>query len=416
MAESEENSEEDKKSNNYKESLFRFGKLNKYYLFPFITPFIGVAGNCIIYFLNFPYKNNTDNQLTIYFIETLIMFLAHITGGLLYFISSIRSETEKTRYEAKNENDQGRKSLRLIYNKKIIKKSKLIISIIIFIISFIFTFPYIREIFYSNDFEFEERLYYLFFVPILSKIILKKGIFRHQLSSLFISFLGLIIFFIPFFIEIKNNDNSLKNIIIANIFTLMEAIFYSLYLVLTKYLMHSYYLSPFLCILLIGVIGFVLSILGFIIVSIFKKNNIFYDAFILLKDMEIKYYILLLFIYIIICIYHIFIFLVIYYFSPILSCISDIVNPLFSMIFEALMDNDYKTIHLILKSFGYILILFAAFIYNEIIILNFCGCNEYTSICIKERGNEELHSIRNSESDAQSEENFIENEEEKVNE
>ena len=86
------------------------------------------------------------------------------------------------------------------------------------------------------------------------------------------------------------------------------------------------------------------------------------------------------------------------------------------MIFEALMDNDYKTIHLILKSFGYILILFAAFIYNEIIILNFCGCNEYTSLCIKERGNEELHSIRNSESDAQSEENFIENEEEKVNE
>ena len=416
MAESEENSEEDKKSNNYKESLFRFGKLNKYYLFPFITPFIGVAGNCIIYFLNFPYKNNPDNQLTIYFIETLIMFLAHITGGLLYFISSIRSETEKTRYEAKNENDQGRKSLRLIYNKKIIKKSKLTISIIIFIISFIFTFPYIREIVYSNEFEFEARLYYLFFVPILSKIILKKGIFRHQLSSLFISFLGFIIFFIPFFIEIKNNDNSLKNIIIANIFTLIEAIFYSLYLVLTKYLMHSYYLSPFLCILLIGVIGFVLSILGFIIVSIFKKNNIFYDAFILLKDMEIKYYILLLFIYIIICIYHIFIFLVIFYFSPILSCISDIVNPLFSMIFEALMDNDYKTIHLILKSFGYILILFAAFIYNEIIILNFCGCNEYTAICIKERGNEELHSIRNSESDSQSEENFIENEEEKVNE
>ena len=414
MAESEENSEEDKKSNNYKESLFRFGKLNKYYLFPFITPFIGVAGNCIIYFLNFPYKNNPDNQLTIYFIETFIMFLAHITGGLLYFISSIRSETEKTRYEAKNENEQGRKSLRLIYNKKIIKKNKLTISIIIFIISFIFTFPYIREIVYSNEFEFEERLYYLFFVPILSKIILKKGIFRHQLSSLFISFLGFIIFFIPFFIEIKNND--LKEILIANIFTLIEAIFHSLYLVLTKYLMHYYYLSPFLCILLIGVIGFVLSILGFIIVSIFKKNNIFYDAFILLKDMEIKYYILLLFIYIIICIYHIFIFLVIFYFSPILSCISDIVNPLFSMIFEALMDNDYKTIHLILKSFGYILILFAAFIYNEIIILNFCGCNEYTSICIKERGNEELHSIRNSESDAQSEENFIENEEEKVNE
>ena len=199
-----------------------------------------MAGNCIIYFLNFPYKNNKDNQLTIYFIETLIMFLAHITGGLLYFISSIRSETEKTRYEAKNENEQGGKSLRLIYNKKIIKKSILKISIIIFIISFIFTFPYIREIFYSNDFEFEERLYYLFFVPILSKIILKKGIFRHQLSSLFISILGFIFFFIPFFIEIKNNDDSLKNMLIANIFTLIEAIFHSLYLVLTKYLMHYY--------------------------------------------------------------------------------------------------------------------------------------------------------------------------------
>ena len=32
----------------------------------------------------------------------------------------------------------------------------------------------------DNEYEFEERLYFLFFVPILCTIILKKGIFRHQ--------------------------------------------------------------------------------------------------------------------------------------------------------------------------------------------------------------------------------------------
>jgi hypothetical protein len=404
--------EEDNNSQNKKrkEYLFSFTTINKYFIFPFLCPIFCFLANL---FLSFISKDNGLNNKD--FLFSLLIHLSYLGGGLLYFISSLRTKTEQTRNEAITYRERSSSSIRYIFNDAS-NKNKLYIFIILLIMSILLVLSTISGLYTVDKYVFEERLYYLFFVPILSKIILKKGIFRHQLSSLFISFLGLIIFFIPFFIEIKNNDNSLKNIIIANIFTLIEAIFYSLYLVLTKYLMHSYYLSPFLCILLIGVIGFALNILGFVIFSIYEKNNVFYDAFILLKDMELKYYILLFFIYIIICIYHIFIFLVIYYFSPILSCISDIVNPLFSMIFEALMDNKYNIIHLIVKSFGYILILFAAFIYNEIIILNFCGCNEYTAICIKERGNEELHSIRNSESDSQSEENFIENEEEKVNE
>ena len=416
MSDSDENSEDINKPLNKKESLIRFGKLNKYYLIPFITPFIGVVVDCLFFFLYIKYKKKY--LLGFNFIENFTMYLAHITVGLLYCISAIRSQTEKTRYEAKNEkgeNKKGRKSLKLIYNSNAIKKSKLKITIIIFIISLVANFQYIREMFYKNNYEFEERLYCLFLVPILCKIILKKGIFKHQLLSLSISFLGFIIFFIPYFTGIKLEGDTIKNIIISHIFTVIEAIFYSLYLVLSKYLMHNYYLSPFLCILQIGIISFIISILGYIFLYIYESENALYAAFDLLKNIKLKYYIILFFIYIFVCIYHIFIFLVVYYFSPILSCISDIVNPLISMIVEAMMDRYYE-FYLVEKSLGYILILISALIYNEIIILNFCGCNEYTSICIKERGNEELHSIRNSESDAQSEENFLENEEEKTNE
>ena len=407
---SEENPEDVKKPIDKKESLIRFGKLNKYYLIPFITPIIGVLVNCIIYFFNDKYE---DKQLTIYSIESFTMFLSHITGGLLYFISSINSQTEKTRSEAKNENIKEINSIRFIYNSPKIRKNKLKIAFFIFFTSFFFTFTYIREIFYINDYEFGERLYSLFFVPLLSKIILKIGIYKHQKLSLLISFLGFLIFFIPSFIEIKKGL-SIITIIIDNIITLIEIFFYSLYLVLSKYLMHNYYLSPFLCILQIGIISFILNILGYIFLYIFKKQNAFSDAFDLLKNIELKYGILLFVLYFILCIYHIYIFLVIYYFSPIFACISDIVNPLFNMIFGSIMKNKYKS-YLILEILGYILILIAAFIYNEIIILNFCGFNEYTSICIKERGKEELDSIRFS-SKSQSEENFIENEVEKTNE
>ena len=411
-----EYSEEEESQENKKENLIDFGKLNKYYLIPFIAPLLGVSGNISLYYFEVK-GDNADNIKGISFILIFIIFLSYAMGGLLYFISSIRSQTEKTRYKAKI--DKGKKSLKLIYIKKEINKSKVKIFIYILIISIFITSSYIRDVYYSNTYEFEERLYFLFFVPILCKIILKKGIFRHQFLSLIISFLGLIIIFIPFFIDlIKSDDEPIKHIIISNILTIIESLFFSFHIVLVKYIIHDYYLSPFLCLLLNGIMSLIIIILGFIITSIIDNNNIFLDALNVLKELKFKNYIHLLFILIIGSLYHTFTYLIIYYFSPILFCMSDIISPMLFMIFETfIVDKNVNKFDVSMKSSGYILVLFATLIYNEIIILNFCGFNKYTSKHIKQRGNEELYSLRNTENETQvGEKSFTTNEEEKVNE
>ena len=412
MEESEEYSEEENYQKEKKENLIGFGKLNKYYLIPFIAPLLGFSANCLIYYVD---VGEDDNDIRgIFFILVFIIFLSYATSGVLYFISSIRSQTEKTRFAAKNASE--RHSLKLIYNINEIHKDKIKIFIYALIISIILTSEYIRQLYYSNEYEFEERLYFLFFVPIISTIILKKGIFRHQFLSLFIAFLGLIIIFVPFFRDMKksNNDESIKHIIISNILIIIEALLYSCHIVLAKYLMHDYYVSPFLCLFLNGLMSLILSIFGFGISSIIDKNNIFSDSFNVLKKLNLKNYILLAFIYFICCIYHTFTYLIIYYFSPILFCMSDIISPMLDVIFDTFITKteEASKFNIIMKGSGYFLLLFATLIYNEIIILNFCGLNKYTSKCITERGNEELYSIRNSETEEKS---FNSNEEEKAN-
>ena len=73
---------------------------------------------------------------------------------------------------------------------------------------------------------FEERLFYLFFIPLFSKIILKENIYKHQYFSLLISLIGSIFLIIPICFDLKNNS------IIPNIPNVIKGINYPLFLVL----------------------------------------------------------------------------------------------------------------------------------------------------------------------------------------
>ncbi len=76
------------------------------------------------------------------------------------------------------------------------------------------------------------------------------------------------------------------------------------------------------------------------------------------------------------------IFLVVYYFSPEVFAISDIISPFFSFIYKVI--NNYiekkniNTFNLVMNISGYLIIILASFIYNEIIVCNFWGLNENT--------------------------------------
>ena len=111
---------------------------------------------------------------------------------------------------------------------------------------------------------------------------------------------------------------------------------------------------------------------------------------------------------------------IVFYFSPTLFMITDIISPFLSWIILSIINGE-KFINIIFNIIGYSIVLFSSFIYNEIIIFNFFDLNKNTKKYLDERQREELLSISLSQSDIKSEknnsnENDIDNEKEKEKE
>ena len=107
------------------------------------------------------------------------------------------------------------------------------ILIIIFIIAAI---EEICSIYFINNHVFDQRSYILFSIALFSKIILKDNIFKHQILSLFIAFIGFILLINPVALEIEASD------ILDNILIFFISILYRLFFVLIKHLTYYYYI------------------------------------------------------------------------------------------------------------------------------------------------------------------------------
>ena len=218
--------ENQKEIDTKKEHLFSIGKINKYFLFPFLCPIFCMLVN---YFNSSIIEEigNEDHS----FLITSVIFSSNIGAGLLYFIPSLKIKEIVKKNEDNNKNNQN------LIN----------FFIILFVMSLSLTLSEIIDIFSEEKNVFEKRLYLLFFIPFFSKIFLKIEIYRHHIISLFISIIGLILIFIPIILVIKKED------IIINLFLFFISILYSLYIVLIRYLTHYYYVSPYLCVFFLGI-------------------------------------------------------------------------------------------------------------------------------------------------------------------
>ena len=369
-----------------KKGLFSFDTLNKYYLIPFLAPIFCCTTNI---FLKATYnKYNDEMELMIFF--TISSEMIYLCGGFLYFISFIRTKTEETRNNAIEDKKQVISNVKYIYNDGS-KKSKLKTLLLLTFISFLLALTRIFALLKKERTTFDNRLYYLFFISILSKYILKNKIYKHQKLSLFIASIGLIILFIPILLEIEKRD------ILYNIIGVFSSIAYSLFLVIIKYLTHYYYMSPLLCILLVGIISIILSFLLFILFSFIKYKDLSFitDNLDFLNKIDNKFLIYFLFGLFFGSILQILTVYVIYYFSPILLTVTDSISPMLSWIIDLIRNEPMKNpyINISFNGTGYLIQLIAGLIYNEIIICNFCGLNEYTKKNLQERENQELISI-----------------------
>ena len=384
----------DKTNESKKECLFTFAKINKYFIIPFLCPVSCMMGN---FFINLIlHENELKNKE---FPIIMVGGLCNFVGGILYFISSIRTKTEETRENAivYRERQRSLSSIKYIYNDGL-KKNKLKIFGFLMIMSIFSVLPEICSLYSHENHIFEERMYFLFFIPLFSKHILKNDIFNHQILSLFISFIGMIFLFIPILLVIETDD------IFLNICTVITSIGYSLYLVLAKYLMHSYYLSPYLCLLYLGIISEVLVIIGYVIYSLIAYQNLSFiiDCFDYSGvESGIKIFFCYVGTFIFGTILQVLSILVIFYFSPTLLMVTDIISPMLSWIVLSITNGE-SIFNIIFYSLGYCIVLLASLIYNEIIICNFYEFNKYTKKYLEERQKEELISLRKTENQIKS--------------
>ena len=185
--------------------------------------------------------------------------LTYAAGGLLYFISYYKQKRNKA-------NDSYSNRIKLLKsfnnNKQETKKNPVKKWLLIVLISILILIYTIFTALYMDKHLFEKRLYFVLFIPLFSKIILKEEIYKHQYLSLIISLIGIILFIIPVSLVFEQDD------IIPNILNFIGGVSISLFFVLVKYVSLTFYMSPLLICLSSGIIMVIITLLGFFIFSL----------------------------------------------------------------------------------------------------------------------------------------------------
>ena len=377
--------EKSNKSRKNKKSCITFAKLNKYFLFPILCPLFNMISN---YFLDNIIQSRIVKKEFIYIIFNELIY---ITVGLLFFIScinkKINSHTESNGYKNLSRNDLY--YLYLLSESKI--KKRIIIIFILLIL--LFTIYEVSHLLNIDKHTFDTRLLFIFFIPIFNKIILKEKIYKHQYLSLLISCIGIMLLIIPTCLILGQDD------IMANILNFVGGLCFSLFFVLIKSLTHLYNVSPFKISLSFGLLTITYTTLLFAIYSLVKYHDLsYFKDCIDFSNIENKIYII---VYIILSFifgifYQLFVFLVIFYFSPIFLITTEIIGPLFLWI-EKIIIFGISMPDIILYPFGFFITIFSTLIYNDIIVLNFCGFNKNIKIFVEQKHNDELLNSRKDE-------------------
>ena len=237
------------------ECLFSFGKINKYFIIPFLCPIFLFLTNyfIILYISNYRLEKeiNDDKFYTEFFkkksyLLSSVAFLSHFIGGFLYFISYIRTGTHNRESKVNN-------SLKIFF--------------ILFAMSLLLCYSELFILYFFNKNFIEIDFYYFIFFPIFSKLILKNEFYRHQILSLFLTLIGLFLLLNPY-ASIQSSE------IIFNILKVITSACDSFVYVIFKKLTDKYFLSPYLCLLFIGFFSLIILFVGFIIFYLISDKNL----------------------------------------------------------------------------------------------------------------------------------------------
>ena len=358
----------------HKKSLITFSRLNKYFLIPFITPVFLTISSIFFAFLEKSMKSPL-------FVSTIYEQLAIFSSGFLYFFSSVNKIFKKR--ENKIVKEESNNSLQYIYNKNEPDINQKKLDSFIVILALLMT---IYEVFeadgiYPNSNYLEKELYFFILTPLFCKFIIKENIYKHHYVSLTIGIIGIIIVSIPVCFKFSKDD------ILPNIVNFIVSLAYSLFYVLIKYVIKEFYMSIFKICLIVCILSLIFELFGFTIFSLIKYHNFsfFKDIFEFSNAESIGLIIIsFIFAFVFTAISQVLLFLVILYFSPLILITTIIINPFLYWIYDTI-ENGESRLNIILSIIGYIIVVFASLIYNEIIIFNFLGLSDNTKKFIEQR-------------------------------
>ena len=351
-----------------KKKYFSFAKINKYFIFPFLSPILIFIRDIL-----FEYSKEKTRGVRKILQYEFYDGLMHIACILLYIIYYFKTRT-RTKTKRKEEILFMKKTYG---NNKKSDNNKFKIFFLILTIGIGFHNYISSKMLLKGKTIFEIRIYHVIFNTIFCKIILGYSIYRHHLLSLILIIIGWILISIPIFIKLTTDD------IYYNILFFFGAIFYPLYLVLLKYIIENLFISVYLGMFFIGITLLIISTILTVLNSFIIYSNM-YD---LINIFDFAYDKLLIFLAFASGTIVKFIFCVIINnFSPNIFVLTNVISSIITWIYNV----GYKkkpdtTSNLICLSIGYFIILISCLIYNEIIILHFCKFNRNTNVFIEGR-------------------------------
>ena len=222
-------------------------------------------------------------------------------------------------------------------------------------------------------------------ILLFSICLLHTKIYRHHVFSIIINF---VCFIVLTSIDIYRIYESAENFLVSIIYLLVKtfsAILYSAENVIGKIIFLYYFLSTFELLVWKAVIDFINLIIfsiPFAFIKLLGKDDQQKTAFEMIADVyEKKIYILISIVLMITNFFYTNMCLkIIDAFSPNHFVISRLLENIAAFILDLILHGKGKTEDLIIRIVSFILLILAALIYNEFLVINICGLGKYTKL------------------------------------
>ena len=315
------------------------------------------------------------------YILPLLIFISEFIFGLIAMRYSI--------YKKKNTNASKIMGITLIEPQEInlqIDNQKTIFCLILFASYFNFSGTMVRKfvnIKMENTLEYRLKCFHIIIAAILCYYTIKINIYKHNIFALiFIFFCSIIIIMTEI---IKENPNSLKNILIDLGLTLFSGFARAFLDTIEKHLFEFDYLNPFKVIMMEGFICVIFSLFFYLYYLIFENESLYFYK----DDGNIIYLIILLILYFILSgLKNIYIMITIKSYSPMTRALTETIIDPFILLYYFIQDANHSIInwtYYIINFICLIIIVFCSLVYNDFIVLYCCGLERNTYKEIRKR-------------------------------